>query len=383
MKRPDVRRIPIVFVIDNMRFGGTELNAVRTAALLDRTRFDLRVVCFKEDGPLADRYRSMGVPVVLMPLRSLFGPTMLSVGWRFARYLRRERVQIVHAHDVYSNVFATLWARVARTPVVIASRRWWHSLPNRKLQLGNKMAFRMADAVLANSPQVARSVREEAGVAASRVRTVTNFVEERAFTPLSPPERSYMRRAWKVADASVLIGCVARLDPVKDHASLVRATAALRAGGHDVHLALIGDGEMRPALETLVASLDLGGAVTFVGEVRDGENHHRAFDISALCSLSEGFPNTLVEAMAAGRPVVATAVGGSVDAVEDGVTGILVAVGRPEELVRALTLLVEDPALRASFGNAGRTRAREHYHASGTLLLLEGMYEQLLLAAAR
>ena len=163
--------VPLVFVIDNMGMGGTELNAVRTAALLDRTRFDLRVVCIGKDGPLSDRYRAMGIPVVMLRLDSMYGPTMASAGLRFARYLRTERVQIVHAHDMYSNVFATVWARVAGTPVVIASRRWWHSLPNRKLRIGNAAAFRLAGAVLANSPQVARSVHETTKLSPGRVWT--------------------------------------------------------------------------------------------------------------------------------------------------------------------------------------------------------------------
>jgi glycosyltransferase involved in cell wall biosynthesis len=376
-------RLRVVFVIDNMRLGGTELNAVRTAERLDRDRFDLRVVCLGEPGPLTERYRVMGVPVVGFRLRSLYGATMLTTGLRFARYLRREGVQVVHAHDMYSNIFATGWARVARTPVVVASRRWWHSLPNRKLQLGNRAAFRLADAVLANSPEVARSVREEAGIAAGKVMTVTNFVDERAFVPPAPAQLAAMRRAWRVPAGAMVVGCVARLDPVKDHATLLRAVHALRARCPSLHLVLIGDGPVRAALEALAHSLELQDAVTFVGEVQDGRNHHHGFDISVLCSVSEGFPNTLVEAMAAGRPVVATAVGGSIDAVVDGETGLLVPPGSPEQLAESLARLVEAPALRQRLGDAGRTRAATHFGATETIARLERMYESLLAAAVR
>jgi L-malate glycosyltransferase len=376
-------RVRVVFVIDNMRLGGTELNAVRTAERLDRGRFDLRVVCLGDPGPLTERYQAMGVPVVGFRVRSLYGASMLSAGARFARYLRREGVQIVHAHDMYSNIFATFWARVARTPVIVASRRWWHSLPNRKLQLGNRVAFRLADAVLANSAEVARSVREEAGIAAAKVRTVTNFVDERAFVPPASIELAAMRRAWKVPSGTVVVGCVARLDPVKDHPTLVRAVHALRARFPRLHLVLVGDGPVRPSLEALVRSLELQDAVTLVGEVRDGRNHHHGFDISVLCSVSEGFPNTLVEAMAAGRPVVATAVGGSIDAVVDGETGLLVPPGSAEQLAAALTRVIEDAALRHRLGDAGRTRAATLFTASDTVARLERMYEDLLTAAVR
>jgi glycosyltransferase involved in cell wall biosynthesis len=176
---------------------------------------------------------------------------------------------------------------------------------------------------------------------------------------------------------------MARLDPVKDHATLLRATASLRATGRRVHLVLVGDGETRGALEQLTDRLGIRDAVTFAGEVRDGQNHHRAFDISVLCSLSEGFPNTLVEAMAGARPVVATAVGGTVDAVVDGETGVLVAPGTPEALTAALERLLDDPEARARMGRSGHERARRLYDAQHTVATLEGMYDQLLAEATR
>src|SRR5690348_9095340 len=111
-KRID-RRIVVVYVIDNMRLGGTELNAVRTAEHLDREQFELRVVCLGEDGPLTERYRALGVPVVNMPIRSFYGRSMLHSGMRFVRYVRWARADVVHAHDVYSNIFMAVWARVA------------------------------------------------------------------------------------------------------------------------------------------------------------------------------------------------------------------------------------------------------------------------------
>jgi glycosyltransferase involved in cell wall biosynthesis len=377
------RRIKVVFVIDNMRLGGTELNAVRTAERLDRDRFDLSVVCLGEDGPLTERYRAMGASVENLPIRSFYGPSMLAQGWRLVRRLRREAVDIVHAHDVYSNIFVSAWARLAGVPVVVTSRRWWHSFPNRKLQLGSRWAFSRADAVLANSTQVAKSVREEGNVAASKVWTITNFADDAAFDPLPEAERIQLRRSWNAPDGAVMIGCVARFDPVKDHAGLLRAFALLRATTPDAHLVLIGDGETRAASEALAGELGLGDSVHFAGELRSGGNHHRAFDLSVLASLSEGFPNTLVEAMAAGKPVVATAVGGSIDAVVHEETGLLVPPGQPAELAEALARLAGSAALRRLFGDEGRRRALESFDAASVVGGLEAMYDQLLARAAR
>lgn len=380
-KRSD-HRIVVVFVIDNMRLGGTELNAVRTAERLDRKKFELHVVCLGEDGPLTLRYRAIGVPVVNMPIRSFYGQSMLRSGLRFVRYLREVRADVVHSHDVYSNVFVAVWARVAGIRVVIASRRWWHSLPNWKLRIGNRFAFMGADAVLANSRQVARTVTAE-GTPQGKVWTITNFADESAFGIASDGERLELRRQWGTTNDATVIGCVARMDPVKDHAGLLRAFASVHEQEPGTFLVLVGDGEMRADPEAQVQALGLANAVHLTGELRGGSNHHRGFDISVLASWSEGFPNTLVEAMAAGRPVVATAVGGSIDAVEHARTGLLVPPADPTSLADALLRLVRNREERERLGQRALERARDLYQAPKVVGAVSEMYCQLIGATPR
>lgn len=372
------RRIRLVYVIDNMGIGGTELNAVRTAERLDRDVYDLRVACMRPDGPLRERYRALGVPVVPLPMRNLYGVSMLRSGLRFASYLRSEAVQIVHAHDIYSNVFATVWARVAGVPAVIASRRWAHALPARKFRWTNAAAFHAAHAVLANSAHVARGVVERDNVPPGKVWTVTNFADDEAFAPLTGEERAALRGVWGIPPDATVIGCVARLAPVKDHATLIAAFAALRPTRSDLHLVLVGDGECRNELESLAKKLGVQGAVTFTGELRGGGNPHRLFDISALASRSEGFPNSVVEAMAAGVAVVATAVGGVPDAVAEGETGMLVPPGEADALAAALGRLADDAILRHAMGASGRRRAWQKFRASAVIGELRTMYDALL-----
>jgi glycosyltransferase involved in cell wall biosynthesis len=372
------RPVRIVFVVDNMGVGGSELNAVRTAEHLDRSRFDLRVVCFDVAGPLAERYRAIDVPVMYTPIGSLHGMQMLRAGRRFANYLRSERVDIVHSHDMYSNIFAVPWSRIARTPVTIASRRWWYSLPSAKLRLGNTVAFRMADAVLANSGQVARSVHSADGIREERIRIVSNFADDAAFAPLDACERDRRRKELGLQAGEIAIGCVARLVPVKDHAALIRAFRPVREACPDAKLVLVGDGPSREEIVALSSAQGVGEHVIVAGARTDGANYHHLFDISVLASRSEGFPNSLVEAMAAARPVVATAVGGNVDAVVDGETGRLVPAGAVEARAAALLELARSPELRARFGRAGHTRALQEYRADRAIATLEAMYDDLL-----
>jgi glycosyltransferase involved in cell wall biosynthesis len=377
-RKPADRRIVVVYVIDNMRFGGTELNAVRTAERLDRDRFELRVVCLGQDGPLTERYRAIGVPVVNMPIRSFYGWSMLRSGWRFVQYVRKAGADVVHAHDIYSNIFAAVWTPVARIPVLITSRRWWNALPNRKLAIGSRFAVARSTAVLANSEAVAGLVMQETPSASGKVRTITNFVDDDAFEELEGQQQRRLRGEWGIPDQAVVVGCVARLDALKDHESLLRAFAQVRAREPHTFLVLVGDGELRSRLERLSVELGVSQAVKFTGEIRSAGNLHRGFDISVLSSLSEGFPNTLLEAMAAGKPVVATRVGGSVDAVDDGRTGLLVQPAQPEDLAKAILRLVESPALRSAYGRAGNLRARERFAASHALGSLTDMYRHLV-----
>ena len=371
-------RIRVVHCIDNLGIGGTELNAVRTLERLDRARFHASIVCLREGGELVERCRSAGIEVMPLPVSRLHGADALRLGLQLRGWLRRERVQIVHSHDIYTNVFATLWARAARVPLVIASRRWWHSLPRASHRIANAVAYRVADCVLANSPAVARSLVDDQGIAAGRVLTIPNFVEEDAFAaPDADARRRFMQELGVPANALVA-GIVARLTAVKDHGSLLHAVSRLIGRHPMLHVVLVGDGPCRGPLEELARSLGIAAHVHFAGQRSQAGRLHGLFDISVLCSTTEGFPNSVVEAMAAGRPVVATEVGGVPDALEAGVTGLLVPPSDSNALGDAIEVLARDADLRAAFGAAGRRAARERFHAASVIPRLERAYIERL-----
>jgi glycosyltransferase involved in cell wall biosynthesis len=376
------RRIRVAYCIDNMGVGGTELNAVRTVERLDRSRFDVSVICLQESGPLAARYAAAGVQVLPFPIAKLYGVRAARQGIRLARALATNGIQIVHSHDMYNNVFATVCARFARTPVILASRRWWRSVIAQRYRIANTLAFRLAHCVVANSPAVASSLQTEDGVRPERIAVVPNFVDDAAFTPLSADERRAMLHELGVPDDALVVGVVANLLPVKDHGTLLRAAALLTSRWPRLHVVLVGDGECRAALEGLARALGLEGRAHFVGRRSNEPNPHQLFDISVLCSVSEGFPNSIVEAMAAGRPVVATDVGGVTDAVSDGETGLLIPPSNPDRLAAAIEALLLDPERRCALGSAGRDRARDRYHAATVVGSLEALYERLLGATA-
>jgi glycosyltransferase involved in cell wall biosynthesis len=365
-------------VLDTLEIGGSELNAVRTSERLDRSRFDVRFFCFRTGGPLRSRLDAAGIPVQEIPIRGLATSAALREGLAFRRLLREERFDIVHAHDPYSNIFAAPWARLASGPVVIASQRWWKNVHRPALRIANRIAYRFAHRVLANSPAVAEQVIDHEHVSRARVCMVPNFVDESAFASLDPRLASDLRRDLRLDAGVVSIGIVANLYPVKNHAMLLRAVARFAPRWPSARVVLIGDGGERAGLEEMARSMGIADQVHFAGRRSHVPGLQGLFDIVVLCSFEEGFPNTIVEAMASARPVVATKVGGVGDAVEDRVTGLLVPADDDATLANALESLLADRVQRERMGQAGQLRARRLYYVDVVMNSLESLYRDLV-----
>lgn len=368
------RRLRVVHCLDGFGSGGTELNAVRTLERLDRSRFDVTLVSLTADGPLRERYERAGIPVHVVPISNMYGAATLRQAAGLRAWLRRERVDVVHCHDIYTNVFGVACARAAGVPLVIASRRWWHALAGRAYDVANGISYRLlAHRVLANSTLVAAQLAAE-GVPERKIVVIPNFLDETAFAPLAEAEREAALRRFGVPPDAVVVGAVAMLRAEKDLGTLVRAVATLAPAHPRLHLLLVGGGPCQAELAESARSLGIADRVHFAGYHAGSPNPHAYLDVSVLCSLHEGFPNTIIEAMAAGRPVVATRVGGVPDAAVDGVTALLTPPGDADVLAAALGRLVEDPTLRRRLGEAGRERAAQHFRAERVLGKLWQLY---------
>jgi glycosyltransferase involved in cell wall biosynthesis len=370
------RPLRIVFFIDTLGLGGTELNAVRLAERLDPAQFAISIACFG-DGPLRARLEAAGIPIHIYRLRSLYGIGMMRQGLRFARFLREEQVDVVHSHDRYANLFSMMWGRYAGTRGLIASKRWGTAAMRITHTVTNRLAYRLAHRVLGNSNQVGESLFAVEHVPRERIVVVPNFVDEDAFDVAPREEVDALRRELDVPSDALVVGIVARLHPVKDHKSLIKAIALLKPEFPQLLLLLIGGGPKLADLEALAKAEGVESIVRFAGQREPPPNLHSLFDVSVLCSLSEGFPNSVVEAMAAARPVVGTAVGGVPDAVRDGTNGRLVPAGDPSALAAALAPLLRDRELRRRMGAAGQQIARDEYSAATVLPRLSALYNEL------
>ena len=373
------RRIKVAYCIDNFFIGGTELNAVRTAEALDPKQFELMIIHLQENGPLRARYEALQVPMVHMPIAKLHSWFTARQGLKLGRLLRNWRADVLHTHDLYTNIFAAPSGRLIGGCKVLASRRWWYDAPRPGLNTLNRWSYRFANLVLANSSGVARILHQQEGLPAAKIVEVPNFLEERAFVTATDERRRQWRAENAIPDGVLVVGVVARLAQVKNHAMLIRALALLDERFVAV---LIGDGPLRDMLQRLAESLGVQNCVKFLGMQTPKDNLHANFDVSVLCSLSEGFPNAVIEAMAAAVPVVATSVGGVPDVIDDGRTGLLVPSDSPPALAAALSKLRDDAQLRQSLAQNGQRAVRQRFHQSVVLDKLTQTYMRLAEASA-
>lgn len=358
-----------------MGVGGTELNAFRTAVRIPSEEVRITVVCLDPDGPLRSEYEAAGIPVEVFAFPSFASVAALRESRRLRRWLRRHDVDVVHCHDIYSNIFGAGAGLAARKPAVVTSRRWG-SARAAHLRWANRITNRLADAVVTNSSRGARYLMEE-GVPGDRILHLPNFIEEGAFELPAEADRRKRLRELGVPEGARVLGIVANLNPWKDYPTLVRAFANVADRVPEWHLLGLGEGPEREGIEGLARDLGVPDRVHLPGRVPNRPNPHALFDLSTLVSPDEGSPNSVLEAMAAGRAVVATRVGGIPDLVEDGTNGLLVAPGDPDALAAALLELMEVDRMRSRMGRAGRERARANHGADRVIGQLMRLYGEL------
>ncbi len=332
------------------------------AERLPRDRFDVTFIMLGRWTPNADlavaagaRVHSLGAHGRRTAARPLLALRTAKVVLDYVRLCRRERFDIVDAWLYQGYGLAAVTRRITRTPVLISGRvslSGYKERFNRLERLVDSVALRSSDVIFANSSVVADDVAGREGVARDSIRVIRNGVL--IPDPMPEDERRAIRAGWGVAPSDILVGYVGSMRPGKGHERIVAAMPSLLAAVPDCRLVLVGGGPCREAIEHQVASLGLEGRVTLTGDVLDARPLFGAMDLFVSASEAEGLPNSVLEAAAAGVPIVATAAGGTIEIVEDGQTGVVVPVGDDDALRAALIGLAPDGDRRRFLGAAGR-----------------------------
>jgi glycosyltransferase involved in cell wall biosynthesis len=360
-------RPALCLMTNTLEVGGSERQFVALVEALSPGRFDVKPACLRRIGGLVSR---LGDIPEFPPGGSLFGMRSLRARMAMGRYMRQNRCVIAHAFDFYTNLMMAPSARMAGVAVVLGSHRQLGDLLTRTQFWAQLMAFRMCDRVLCNSRAAADRLRH-AGIHERKLEIIPNGIPEELFALCAP---AIPRRP-----GAVRFGMIARMnDPVKNHPAFLRAAARVSRELPEAEFLLVGDGPLRPGLETLAQELGIAGKVIFAGERHDIPAVLSSMDVSVLISSSESLSNAILESMAAGVPVIATDVGGNPELVRDGDSGMLVPPGNEDRLVEAMLRLARDSGLRLHCSRAAREFARSSFHIDVICRRYEELYLSLL-----
>jgi L-malate glycosyltransferase len=344
----------VLQVVLSLNPGGTERLVVELASRLDPT-IPMAVCCLDEPGGWAEGLRQRGIDVTSLRRGPGFRP---EVGRAIARVAARHRATVIHAHHyspfVYS-ALARLWRPSLRL-VFTEHGRLSDAGPSAKRRFANRVLSVAPHRVFTVSQDLKRHLVAE-GFRDRQVGVVYNGIEVGSTS--SPDERARIRKVLGVEDDVLVVGTVARLDPVKDLSSLIDSTSRL-VPERRVRLVVIGEGPEMARLKRTASTLGISNDVSFLGHRDDARIWLSGFDVFVNCSTSEGVSLTILEAMAAGLPIVATAVGGTPEVLDDA-SGLLVPARDPVALAAALRTIAKDAALRSSLGCSARRRLEIHF----------------------
>jgi glycosyltransferase involved in cell wall biosynthesis len=357
-------------MIDRLRPAGTESQVLALFRQLDRRQVEPFLCLLDGEDSLSRSLEPDNCPVLRLGVRSLARPSTLARTWRLARFLRRQRIDVLQVHFQDSTYLGIAAGVVARVPFIVTTRRNMGYAVGARERLLRRALRPFVSATIANCEACRQCVIADERLTNQSVVVLENGVDLTRFENLAraAPGPSVPRR----------VGAVANLRPPKGIDDLVSAARIVCAAHGDVAFEVAGEGELRPALERQIAEAGLSNRFRLHGSLEDIPDFLAGLDVAVLASTSEGMPNAVLEYMAAGRAIVATDVGGIKELLQDSVHGILVPPGEPARLADAIDQLLGHSELAARLGAAARRRACERYSLPGMARRFETFYRDLV-----
>lgn len=370
----------LLHLVPSFHQGGSELQALQLAGLLaaDGT-FNVGIACLDRGGPLTGFAERMGFAEIPdFPLTTFYDLNMGRQIRRFVRYLKEKQIDIIQSHDFYTNIFGMLAGKMAGVPVMVAAKRETGMRSAAQLFI-ERRAFGFADVIIANSGKV-RNYLISSGVPASKIEVVHNGIDLTRFQS-STKDKCTLLGELGISEVcpTRLVTIVANLrDPVKNHGMFLRAAALVAQKTHNVVFAAAGEGGLADEMKSIADGLGISGQTYFLGRCDRVPDLLSVSSICVLTSNSEGFSNSILEYMAAGKPVIATAVGGADEAVIQDETGFLIRPGDHDQLAKHIVDLLDDRALADSMGQKGKARAVECFSTATQVARSLALYDKEL-----
>ena len=361
--------IRIMYVIPSLNVGGREKVLIDLVRHLDRAKFLPIVCCLREKGVLAETLLSQGIDVIAMGKKDRIEPCL---GVRLALVLRKYRPQILHTHNPGALIYGYIAAKLARVPIVINTEHGYNSSISTSKMLVETLIRNRINKTIVVSKSLCNELSTRNWAVKERYVNLYNGIDISKFNGVVNKQETRRRLGFSGRDKVICI--IARLEKVKDHATLLSAFKIVSEQVKHTRLLIVGDGPLHPRLLSYSKQLGVNPRVFFLGERRDIPEILSALDIFVLSSTFEGISITILEAMAASKPVVATAVGGNPEIIETETTGLLVPPRNPRLLASALTRLLQNEEEALLMGKAGRNRIEKWFRIEEVARKTESLY---------
>ncbi|MBM9538526.1 glycosyltransferase [Desulfobulbus alkaliphilus] len=370
-----MQSINLLYVIQSLHNGGAETLAIRLAEHLDKQRFNPLVCSLHDEGPLRGQLAAQNIPHVTLAKKQGIDLPLI---FRIRSLLKAHNINLVHTHNQGPLLYTSLAAiglrrcTLVHTEHINLEKEFSYS---RKHFYLNKFLLRRADGFLSIAEHLSNYYRTCHNLSHVNFTTIHNSV---VLPDLSQSPLTSLRRELGLRGDQPLIGNISALRSQKDHATLIRAMPAVLEQTPDAVLVIAGDGELKQELSELARELNLGTSVRFLGYRSDVNELLLQFDLFVLSSLYEGLPLSILEAMAAGVPVVATDADGTNEIVRHDETGLLVPLQDPAALAQAMLSLLHDRPRAQAMGTAARELIRVEYNLENMIARYENYYEQVV-----
>jgi L-malate glycosyltransferase len=369
----------VFYLVDSLNVGGTESQAVELARRIPQAGYDVTLGCLRAQGPLLQRLQGTAVVVKeFHPAGGLDTPAGLYQLLRLSWFLRREGFDVVHTHDLWSNLLGVPAARLAGVRAIVSSRRdlahldWYQG----KRRVWLRRIQNLSGMVVANATPIRDALISEDGFAMDKVRVIHNGVDIEKFRVGGRDARDHLFPGVGDGKLIVLVGNMHT--DVKGHPWLIASAPAVVREFPSARFVLVGDGEQRGSFEKQIAGLALERYFLFLGRRSDVPEILACCDIAVLPSRAEGLPNAVLEYMAAGLPTIVSRVGGNAELVEDGVTGLVVPAEDSPALSAALLKLLRDPGLARRVAQSGHEFTVRNFSFERLVHEVDALYTELL-----
>ena len=372
--QPANRKTNIVYVIDDLGMGGAQRQLVELVKSLPRDRYALHVISLStEKCAFEPVIRRLGVPLTVIAQSGVWSPRAFSA---LCRTLRAERPDVVHTWLFTADLYGRLAAWLCRVPVILSAVRSVEPDKPAHYVLADRLLRRITTAFTVNAKAIGAVLAARERVNPSRIQTVYNGVDLAVFDPAK--RDGAIRSQIAVGRDAPLIGIIGRLVPVKDHATFLRAAALVAREIPAARFLIVGGGPLRDELGRAVTRLHLEERVRFLDSQPEAADVFAALDLVVVTSRYEGCCNVILEGMAMGKPVIATAVGGNPELVVPGETGLLVPTEDPQNLSEAICHLLQDPPRMRAMGQAARRRVETQFTLAQMAAQTDRFYQAIL-----